>query len=112
MKRLILWIILVLAMAAPVTAATLKWDVSTGAEGYYVYYGTETGVYPAREDVGNVTEVPDIVNAFGLGSNTEYFFTVSAYNLAGESDNSNEANYTTPIVLSVPGTVTITITQE
>ena len=112
MKKFLLILAIVLT-AFSVNAATLKWDTPTGVvAGYYTHYGTESGVYTDRIDVGNVIEVVDMVATFGLSPETKYFFVVSAYNDAGEGDVSNEASYTTPFVLVVPGTVTITISTE
>ena len=110
--------ILVFALLALVSIAnagvTLKWDASVATpsspvDGYYVYYGTETGVYPERSDVGEATEVLNLIPILGLASDTHYFFTVRAYNTKGESGPSNEADYTTPIVITVPADVVITI---
>jgi hypothetical protein len=61
--------------------------------GYYIYYGTQSGLYPQRltlDDVGTAT-IP------GLQEGVTYFFVVTAFDDYGdESDPSNEATYTAP----------------
>jgi len=103
MKRLIgIWIVsIIFAMViSSVDAAeepTLKWDASTGkVDGYTIYYGLESGVYKHSEDVGNVTELLNIVTALGIHPNLTYFFVVRAYNTQGESGDSNETTYSVP----------------
>lgn len=99
-------------------SASLNWSpveptASANVSGYYVHWGTETGVYPERMDVGNVVKVSEIVNAFSLKSGVTYYFVVSAYNEIGEGLISNVVDYDTPIAFTVPGKVTtITITVE
>ena len=129
MKKLIVFLtMLILAMAVTVNADMLKWDASTGdVEGYNIYYGNESGVYPFHEDVGNVLEVgtPNVDGAlaehFELNPGTWYFI-VRAYNVSGESGDSNIADLAVagrvitddvfPIKIVVPATTTITITQD
>jgi hypothetical protein len=67
-------------------AATLAWSAVPGATGYIVRYGTTSGLYPTRLDVGNnlATTITGLVNG------TQYFFAVDAYNASGESLPSNE----------------------
>lgn len=79
------------------TAGSVKltWDASIDATtslpdsrvtGYYIYFGTETGVYSGRVDVGNQlsTEVK------GLLTGTQYYFVATAYGTDVESAYSNE----------------------
>ena len=117
-----------MAMAVSVQADVMRWDASTGdVDGYKIYYGNEAGVYPFHEDVGNVLEVgtPNVDGAlaehFELNPGTWYFI-VRAYNISGESGDSNIADLSIagrvitddvfPIKIVVPATTTITITQE
>ena len=93
MKKLI--VLLILAMAVTVNAADLKWDASTGdVDGYNVYFtdGTTSKV----ANVGDVTEVTDIFNHFGLAYGTTYTFSATAFNETGESAQSTSVEYTTP----------------
>jgi len=127
MKKLFI-ILVILAMAVSiVNADQLKWNASVGATGYTVYWGTETGLYPFNEDVGNVLEIgvagQDGVlrDHFKLNPGT-WNFVVRAYNSIGDSDDSNIANLSIaenvqpedvfPIQIVVPATTTITITQD
>ena len=62
---------------------TLEWDPNTEPDlgGYIVYYGTESGIYDYSLDVGNFTSA--VIS--GLDEDTEYFFSISAYNQDGLS---------------------------
>ena len=75
-------------------SVSLAWDASPGPNvaGYRVYYGTSSGSLSQNLDAGPVTiaTVPNLSNA------TTYFFAVTAYNTAGESQRSNVVSYTTP----------------
>lgn len=128
MKRLILAILLILVMAVSVNADMLKWDASTGdVTGYRIYYGTETGIYPHNEDIGNVTEFGTegvdgtLAELLDLNPGTWYII-VRAYNGTGESGDSNIADLTMigdvppdgshPIKIEVPGPATLLIYQN
>ncbi len=67
-----------------------EWESVPFANGYVLKYGTQPGVYDHEIDVGNVTGyvVRDLTN------NTEYYFSVVAYNGMGESSLSNEMEST------------------
>lgn len=69
-------------------AVTLEWNKSTGAEGYKVYYGTETGKYGEPVDVED--KLKTVLDEEHLTYGTKYYFVVTAYNDAGESKYSNE----------------------
>src|SRR5206468_3692217 len=78
------------------------WDVSTGAAGYKVHFGTASRVYGAPVDVGTRTTY----TVTGLAAGT-YYFAVTAYDTSGvQSSFSNEATRvvtaadTTPPVIS------------
>ncbi|MEW6001251.1 MAG: Ser-Thr-rich GPI-anchored membrane family protein [Nitrospirota bacterium] len=79
--------------------ATLSWDPPatntdgsplTDLEGYKVYYGTSSGNYSQRIDVGNVTTY----TVSNLNDGT-YYFAVTVHDTSGnESDYSNEVSKT------------------
>ena len=96
--RFLFTMFLVLALAVPVSAAsvTLEWDANPEPDigGYEVFYGTSTRDYEPVIDVGNVTTYMITNLQYGI----EYFFAVKAYNTAGyRSDFSEEVSYTIPI---------------
>ena len=73
-----------------------NWDVSSGADGYYLDVTTDNGFTSFVSgfnnlDVGNVITY----NVFGLNSNTDYFYRLRAYNTGGTSGNSNVISLTT-----------------
>lgn len=72
------------------TTATLAWNPVNDATlgGYKVYVGTATGLYTKTIDVGNVTSY----TVDSLTTRTTYYFSVTAYNSAGESSPSNEVS--------------------
>ena len=71
------------------------------SNGYVVLYGTSSGVYSSRIDVGDVTTIP----VSGLAGSTKYFFAVQAYDESGAlSEPSNEVAGTTPAGTSNPDT--------
>ena len=75
---------------------TLIWDpnLEPDLEGYKLYYGNETGVYPYVIDVGNM----EICTVADLKQGETYYFAATAYNAAGlESSYSNEVAYTVPL---------------
>ena len=84
---ILLWGALPLHASQPVS---LEWDVNSEPDivGYRLHYGTSSGQYTTSVDVGNLTRAT-IQN---LADENAYFFTVTAYNMAGlESQTSNEA---------------------
>jgi len=110
MKSLVIG--LIMAMACAANAATLRWDASTGADGYTVYFDSFTHSVTG-------TEVLDIDSTLNLHPDTTYTFTVTAWNQMGESLPSNSVDYTTntytppvdnlPIVVNRPATITIIV---
>ena len=116
MKKLMM-VLMILAMAVSVQAATLKWDASTGdVDGYTAYWtGTASG-----NKTTTATEID--IDTLNLLPGT-YTFIVKAHNVLGESGPSNEALYTmdayappgdnvAPVTLTIPnavGPVTIII---
>ena len=70
---------------------TLAWDPNTEPDlaGYWVYYGTSSGIYPLSIDVDNLTTY----TVSDLEEGQTYYFAVTAYDFSGnESDFSNEVS--------------------
>lgn len=78
------WLAILLVSALGLRAATIAWDASVGATGYKLYYSTTSSNYTQVVDAGNV-----LTNQIALQPGT-YYFAVSAYNVAMESDKSDE----------------------
>ena len=77
----------------PLGSIRIKWDpiLLPDLSGYRVHYGYASGQYDRTIEVGKATEY--IIS--GLLEDTPYFFTVTAYDTAGnESSNSAEATVT------------------
>jgi hypothetical protein len=72
------------------TTATLAWNPVTDPTlgGYNVHVGTASGHYTRTITVGNLTSY----TVDSLTTGTTYYFTVTAYNSAGESSPSNEVS--------------------
>jgi hypothetical protein len=91
-----------LASFVSISAAnvTLSWNPSssTNAAGYNIYYGTTSGIYPNKIDVGNVTTA----TISNLCAGVTYYFTATTYdNNADESSFSNEDIFIVPGVLQL-----------
>ena len=74
--------------------AVLVWDPSNAPStlGYKIYYGTSSRIYDQEIDTGTSSTY-----AFSsLKSGTTYYFSITAYNFAGESCASNEVSKTMP----------------
>jgi hypothetical protein len=89
------------ASNAPPQTATLSWNPSVPASsvaGYYLYYGSASGNYTNRIDVGlNTTGIANNLPAGGT-----FYFVTTAYNSAGvESGYSNEAVWHCPLQLLI-----------
>ena len=104
---LILFILLVLSPFDSAGQIKLAWDPpenDSSVMGYNVYYGTASGTYTVRINVGNVTTY----TVKRLSQGVTYYFAVTAYNQFEESSYSNEASgmfietVSTPNVLSGP----------
>jgi len=84
---------------------TLSWDPSTGTSitGYFVSYGTQSGVYTQRLDVGNQTS-----QSFStLVDGQIYYFIVQAYDSSGaisapSAEVSNGGTTTPPAPTNIP----------
>ena len=82
-----------ISLAGMVSAANLVWDPSSGTvEGYKVYYGTSASNPSTSVDAGAVTQYS--IESLPLSENVQYYFCVSAYNTAGESDPCAPVAYT------------------
>lgn len=83
------------AFASTNESVTLAWNANpeTNIAGYRLRYGITSGVYPYTVEAGtNLT-----ATASGLSSGTTYYFTLVAYNTAGQtSAASAEVPFTTP----------------
>lgn len=79
----------------------LNWNASTSSQvaGYYVYYGTTSGIYPYRVDAGNATSVT-ISNLF---PGTTYYIAATSYDTSG-----NQSAYSSEISFTIPATLTMT----
>lgn len=85
-------------------SVTLAWDPSadTNVVGYALYYGTSSGTYPNRVDVGSVTNA----TVSGLQEGVVYYFVATAYDAASlESLPSNEVSYSVPVSVNQPPTL-------
>lgn len=81
-------VVALLATGVPATAGSLvlSWDATSGASGYKVFYGTESGNY-----TNFITTSTTTATINGLTDCATYFVAVKAFNSAGESPNySNE----------------------
>jgi len=70
--------------------ATLAWNPVTDPtlDGYKIYVGTASGLYTRTITVGNLISY----TVDSLMTRTTYYFSVTAYNSAGESSPSNEVS--------------------
>ena len=103
-RALILLVVLLVALfSVQVRAAstTLSWSPSPSQSviGYSLYYGTASGQYSAKVDLGNV----NTATLSNLGEGVTYFYAVTARNAVGESAPSNEVSATTPYQAPVAG---------
>ena len=87
--------VFLLSSSGQTAQVTLTWDPNTETDlaGYDIYYGTSSGNYQSKTDVGNVTTYT--VNGLTVG--VTYYLAATAYNTQGlESSFSNEVAYTVP----------------
>ncbi|MBI5638786.1 MAG: fibronectin type III domain-containing protein [Nitrospirae bacterium] len=71
---------------------TISWNAVTGATGYRLSAGLQTGNYIYEFDMGNITQIGPI-DVSWLPAGT-YYIAVQAYNSSGESGYSNEISFT------------------
>ena len=83
----------VAARTADAATIKLQWDANGEPDvtGYIVSYGTQSGVYETRVDVGNTTTATLNLTAPGT---TTYYFAVAAYTPTQISDPSTELSTT------------------
>jgi hypothetical protein len=93
-KLLIMATILIYTLSAgSAFAASLAWNACSGdVDGYKVYYGTNATNPSSMINVGDVTQYS--IDSLPLNENQQYYFCVSAYNAAGESDPCAPVAYT------------------
>ena len=92
-KTILVALLLIFMLISLGSAATLVWDDSSGTvDGYRVHYGTSPTNHPNTVDVGSKTQYS--IDSLPLSENTQYYFCVSAYNTAGESDPCAPVAYT------------------
>lgn len=84
-------------------SVTLSWNGASdpAIQGFYVYYGTNSGIYFNKIDVATNTSY----TATGLIPGLTYYFSVTAYGSPGvESDFTPEITYIVPgILVMAPG---------
>lgn len=74
------------------SAAWLAWDANTDqVEGYIIYYGTSATNLSQSVEVGTVTSYN--LDDFNLSENIRYYFSLAAYNAAGESPRTATVDY-------------------
>jgi len=93
---------LLASQAPPSQCVTLGWTASPDPTvvGYYVYYGTGTGLFGAKVDAGLNT----LCTLCGLIPGTTNYFETTSYNLFGiESVPTSQVAYVVPGILTVVG---------
>lgn len=91
---------------ARATDVSLAWDASSssGAAGYYVYYGTTSGFYSYKVDAGDTTSV----TLTDLIPGVTYYIAATSYDEnEDESSFSSELSYTVPVDSSSALTLTM-----
>jgi len=119
-KRTTLFVVLismalVVGLEASARTETLRWihPDAAGVDGYYVYYGTETGVYTSQIDIG--APVPDpggvLVYDLDVDDAATVYVAVSAYAGELESIPSNEQTRSPSEgpTLGIPGRPTLVL---
>jgi hypothetical protein len=84
----------------PAQGVAVSWNASQDptVRGFYVYIGTNSGVYLSKTDVGtNTTFMPG-----GLVAGVTYYFAGTSYNAAGL-----ESFFTPEIAFIIPGSLTL-----
>jgi|GEM_PF-1437327 len=94
-------------------SVTLTWLPSANNGGmpitnYTIYYGTSPGNYTKNRTVSNITTY----TVTGLTNGKRYYFAVSAINLAGEGQKSNETSAVPCTVPSAPQNMSATAGNE
>ena len=77
---------------------TIKWDEAEGASNYVLYWSTNPGVSKTYY-TGKITDIDTTYYVHsGLLSGTSYYYIVTGKNYYGESDASEEAKGTPPLI--------------
>ncbi len=85
----------------------VSWNANTESDlaGYYLYYGSQSGTYTTKTDVGKVTSYE-----LGAQSGTTYYLAITAYDTSGnESGYSSEVSVYVPVPDTTPPTGTVVI---
>jgi chitinase len=83
---------LLLLWLSATDAIMLAWNPSASAVGYRLHYGEQSQAYDTTLEIGSPTQAA----VGGLAPGHTYFFAVTAYNTAGESDYSNKVSAVIP----------------
>ena len=87
---LTLLIVSIGAASAYAADVTLAWDPNAEpVDGYRLYYGTSSGSYTQSMEAGTATQA----TLTGLDTDTTYYIVVRAYDVDGESGDSNEVTW-------------------
>ena len=107
-RVLIVAIFMIAGLNVRATDVVLNWDASNSsvAAGYYVYYGTTSGIYSYRINAGNSTSV----TLTNLAPGTTYYLSATTYDTTGnQSAFSSELSYQVPT--SSSGTPSLVMTS-
>ena len=74
-------------------ANSITWDVTSGADGYYVTIGTTTG----GSDIANAVSVSGTSYNFTGNFNTTYFYTIVPFNANGSATGCTEQSFATNV---------------
>ena len=112
MKKLLLIIIMILALAISAGAAELVWDAQSHTDGFILFHHVVEDTTDIKEqDVGDVS-VYDL-ETLDLIKGVRYEFFLRAYNAAGPSSDSDHIRWTYPLdpiiieMLGAPINITI-----
>lgn len=109
-RSLIVAIFTIAVVKASATDVVLDWSPSSSsnATGYYVYYGTTSGIYSYRVDAGNA----DSVTITNLAAGATYYLAATTYDANGDqSAFSGELSFVAP-ASSTSSTPTLTMTAS
>lgn len=93
-KKLLVTTLMLLMFYSVSFAASLSWELIPGEEitGFRIYYGKDIQDLQLYDEVSDSTQEYSF-DKFQLVPLEEYYFAISAYNSAGESDLSNSVSY-------------------
>jgi len=110
-RSLIVAIFTIAGLKASAVDVVLDWNSSssTDASGYYVYYGTTSGIYSYRVDAGSATSV----TLTNLIPGATYYLAATTYDSTGnQSAFSGELSYVVPASSINGSTPTLTMTAS